>query len=71
MNRVLAVPVGLFLALGMARAADPAPEEKTGLKIGEKAPEFALKDQASKERTLKELTKDGSVALVFFRSASW
>jgi len=70
-NRVLAVSVGLFAALGAARAADPAPEEKTGLKVGEKAPEFTLKDQAEKERALKEMLKDGPVALVFFRSASW
>jgi cytochrome oxidase Cu insertion factor (SCO1/SenC/PrrC family) len=71
MHRVLAVSVGLFAALGVARAADPAPEEKTGPKVGEKAPEFTLKDQAGKERALKEMLKDGPVALVFYRSASW
>jgi cytochrome oxidase Cu insertion factor (SCO1/SenC/PrrC family) len=71
MLRGLAVSVGLCAALGVASAADPAPEEKTGLKVGEKAPAFTLKDQAGKERALKDLLQDGPVALVFYRSASW
>ncbi len=71
MLRGLAVSVGLCAALGAASAADPAPEEKTGLKVGEKAPAFTLKDQAGKERALKDLLQDGPVALVFYRSASW
>ena len=54
-----------------AVAADPAPAEKTGRKVGEKAPEFKLKDQAGTEHTLAGLLKDGPVALVFYRSASW
>ncbi len=49
----------------------PAPEEQTGLKVGEKAPTFALKDQEGKERTLDEFLKKGKVALVFYRSADW
>ena len=56
-------------ALGWA--AEPAPEAKTGLKIGTKAPAFTLKDQAGKERTLDEFRHKGTVALVFYRSASW
>jgi cytochrome oxidase Cu insertion factor (SCO1/SenC/PrrC family) len=62
--------VGLALAASV-RGADPAPDEKTGLKIGEKAPAFKLKDQSGKERTLEEFVKEGKVALVFYRSASW
>jgi hypothetical protein len=53
-----------------AWAADPPPD-KTGLKLGETAPAFALKDQAGKERTLAEFTKAEKVALVFYRSAAW
>ena len=49
----------------------PAPEEQTGLKVGEKAPKFTLKDQEGKERSLDELLKKGKVALVFYRSADW
>lgn len=63
----------MFLAFTTAVNAGgrPAPESKTGLKIGSKAPDFALKDQNGKERTLKELCKKGKVALVFYRSAKW
>jgi cytochrome oxidase Cu insertion factor (SCO1/SenC/PrrC family) len=53
-----------------AWAADP-PAEKTGLKLGDKAPAFTLKDQTGKERTLDEFVKAGKVALVFYRSAAW
>ena len=60
----------LVLAAAPAWAADPPPE-KSGLKIGEKAPAFKLKDQAGKERTLDEFLKSGKVALVFYRSAAW
>jgi cytochrome oxidase Cu insertion factor (SCO1/SenC/PrrC family) len=48
-----------------------ATEEQTGLKVGEKAPKFTLKDQEGKERSLDELLKKGKVALVFYRSADW
>ena len=70
MNRFLAAAVAASISLGAAVAA-PAPDEKTGLKVGEKATEFTLKDQAGKDRALKDLIKDGPVALVFYRSASW
>jgi cytochrome oxidase Cu insertion factor (SCO1/SenC/PrrC family) len=48
-----------------------ASEEQTGLKAGENAPKFTLKDQEGKERSLDELQKKGKVALVFYRSADW
>lgn len=70
MNRKLGM-AAVWLAMAGALAADPAPDEKTGLKVGEKAPDFTLKDQAGTERSLKALLKDGNVALVFYRSASW
>jgi cytochrome oxidase Cu insertion factor (SCO1/SenC/PrrC family) len=56
---------------GVSRADDKAPDEKTGLKVGAKAPAFTLTDQNGKERTLEEFLKKGKVALVFYRSASW
>ena len=68
--RLTVFAVGLALAVNV-HAADPAPDEKTGLKVGEKAPAFRLKDQVGKERTLEEFVKEGKVALVFYRSASW
>jgi len=66
----LRLALAALLATAPAWAADPPPE-KTGLKVGEKAPAFALKDQAGKERTLDEFVKRGKVALVFYRSAAW
>ncbi len=71
MNRMWGITFGLLLAAGAVLAAAPAPEEKTGLSVGEKAPEFKLEDQTGQERSLTALLKDGNVALVFYRSASW
>ena len=42
-----------------------------GLKVGEKAIPFELKDQSGKTQTLAGLMKSGKVALVFYRSADW
>ncbi len=67
----------LALALllgGMSPArgqAPKAPEEKTGIPVGAKAPRFQLRDQNDKERSLDEFLKNGKVALIFYRSASW
>ena len=49
----------------------PAMDEKTGVKVGAKAPNFKLKASDGKEYALDELTKKGKVAVVFFRAASW
>ena len=65
---LLAAPTAWSQGKGKAK---PAPEEQTGLKVGEKAPKFTLKDQEGKERSLDELLKKGKVALVFYRSADW
>ena len=71
MFRGWAITFGFLIGAGVVSAADPAPDEKTGIKVGEKAPEFKLKDQAGEERALSAMLKDGPVALVFYRSASW
>lgn len=42
-----------------------------GLSIGEKAPVFKLKDQNGENRSLADILKSGSAALVFYRSADW
>lgn len=64
--------LAMVVAAGALAGAGTAPEEKTGLKEGAKAPAFALKDQDGKERTLDELKKgDGLLAIVFHRSAEW
>lgn len=55
-------------ALAEPKPADPA---KTGIAVGEKAPDFTLKDQNGEERSLEGLLESGPVALVFTRSAEW
>jgi cytochrome oxidase Cu insertion factor (SCO1/SenC/PrrC family) len=49
----------------------PVSEESTGLKVGERAPKFTLKDQEGRERSLDEFLGKGRIALVFYRSADW
>jgi hypothetical protein len=43
----------------------------TGLKIGEKIPDFALADQNGNERKFRDLTGPAGLLLVFSRSADW
>jgi hypothetical protein len=62
---------GLLLLQGVEAVAQETPEKTTGLAIGTRAPEFTLKDQSNQERSLNELLKKSSVALVFHRSADW
>jgi cytochrome oxidase Cu insertion factor (SCO1/SenC/PrrC family) len=61
----------LLGAASVPGASAQPPDEKTGLNLGAKAPDFTLKDQGNKDRSLAEFLKKGKVALVFFRSASW
>jgi cytochrome oxidase Cu insertion factor (SCO1/SenC/PrrC family) len=73
--RLPALAVAILLVAAPAAwpqgKAKSAPEELTGLKIGEAAPKFTLKDQEGRERSLDELLTNGKVALVFYRSADW
>jgi cytochrome oxidase Cu insertion factor (SCO1/SenC/PrrC family) len=70
MTRLMLLAISFAVGSGLAMAADPAPE-KTGIKVGETAPEFTLKDQSGTEQSLKALRKEHIVALVFYRSAGW
>ncbi len=65
-----------FVAMGLATAGafaqdEWAPEEMTGIKVGEKAPDFTLTNFDGTEHTLSDLVKKAPVALTFFRSANW
>ena len=76
---LLARPIALGLAILLLFTANlraqgegkPAPEELTGLKVGEPAPKFTLKDQEGRERSVDEFLTKAKVALVFYRSADW
>ena len=72
MNAALAAL--LFFAVTSTSACaqeKAASEDMTGIKVGEKAPDFELKAQDGKTYKLSEVAKKGTVALVFFRSADW
>jgi cytochrome oxidase Cu insertion factor (SCO1/SenC/PrrC family) len=71
MKCMVGIAFGFLVAAGAVLAADQPPEGKTGLAVGQKAPEFTLKDQRGQEQSLSVLRKDANVALVFYRSASW
>jgi hypothetical protein len=43
----------------------------TGLKVGEKIPDFALADQNGNQRRFHDLTGPSGLLLVFSRSADW
>jgi peroxiredoxin len=61
----------LLLTFTTASAVESASPEMTGVAVGQKAPEFSLKDQNDRQVALGSLLKKGPVALVFFRSAEW
>jgi hypothetical protein len=44
---------------------------RTGPEIGEKVPQFSLKDQSGQTRTLNNLMGANGLLLVFSRSADW
>ena len=41
------------------------------LKVGDKAPEFELKDQHGNDQSLAAMLQSGKVAVIFHRSADW
>ena len=63
------IATGVILSAGLSGQA--AEEFEKGLAIGTAAPEFTLKDQNGKDRSLEDLRKEGRIALVFHRSAKW
>lgn len=54
-----------------AQASEEPPDDSPGLSVGEKAPDFELKDQNGQSRSLTEMLKSGQVAMVYYRSADW
>ena len=45
--------------------------ERVGPQVGDALPEFSLRDQAGRERSLKSLLGRNGAVIVFFRSADW
>jgi cytochrome oxidase Cu insertion factor (SCO1/SenC/PrrC family) len=73
--RCVALATAVMLMYSTSSSAQqigqPAADEQTGLKVGENAPRFTLRDQEGRGRSLDEFLKKGKVALVFYRSADW
>jgi hypothetical protein len=44
---------------------------KLGPQVGERVPEFSLRDQSGKQQTLQSVMGPKGAMLVFFRSADW
>ncbi len=60
-----------LVALALVSTATVPAAAVDRIAVGEPAPKFELKDQEGKPQSLDELLKNGPVALVFYRSASW
>lgn len=63
---------------GLLAAAPQSPPDrkpigvsKLGPQVGERIPDFDLKDQNGKSRTLQSIMGSKGAMLVFFRSADW
>jgi hypothetical protein len=79
-NRIFISILPIAVAFGLLAQA-PGPSEgrarqkidvsKLGPQVGERVPDFALKDQTGKARTLRSVTGPKGAMLVFIRSADW
>ena len=63
-------------AIGHARGQSNTPAVKIdvevlGPKVGDRLPDFSLRDQRGEVRTLKSLLGSNGAVVVFFRSADW
>jgi hypothetical protein len=72
----LAVCIAAFAGVS-AQSGQPAPAQtridvaKLGPQVGDRVPDFALKDQAGKTETLQSIMGPKGAMLVFIRSADW
>ena len=71
-SALVSLAAALTLMAPMALQAQHHPTSpQHPLKKGSKAPSFKLKDQHGRNQSLEAMLKDGKVAVVFHRSASW
>ncbi len=71
MKKHLVALVTLLLAVVLPAAEEKASAMMPGLKVGDHAAAFTLKNSAGADVALSDLLKRGPVALVFYRSADW
>ena len=60
-----------FLMQAQSSQRTPIDVSKLGPQLGERVPDFSLKDQTGKTWTLPSIMGSKGAMLVFFRSADW
>ena len=74
---VLLLPLLLFAGMLVQTASAPLPARqqidvsKLGPQVGERVPDFSLRDQVGKTWSLRSLLGPKGMMLVFIRSADW
>ncbi|HUE87132.1 MAG TPA: hypothetical protein VMO26_13735 [Vicinamibacterales bacterium] len=73
---LLAVLATGYVLTGKAQTVTPAPRtpvdvSKLGSQVGERVPDFSLKDQEGTTRTLSSIMGPNGAMIVFYRSADW
>jgi hypothetical protein len=73
---VAALLVSAIGALTLARQSAPRPRtkievSKLGPRVGERVPDFSLKDQNGNTQTVQSIMGPKGAMLVFIRSADW
>ena len=65
--------IACWFAQAPVTAQSPAKIDvsKLGPQVGEKVPDFSLRDQNGRPQTLKSIMGPKGAMLVFFRSADW
>jgi peroxiredoxin len=67
----VAVASGIFLLPLVQWGRTPVNLEKLGPQVGQRVPDFNLKDQNGKPWTLDSIMGPKGAMLVFYRSADW
>ncbi|HJZ72536.1 MAG TPA: hypothetical protein VKE51_12410 [Vicinamibacterales bacterium] len=69
---VIALSVVTAAAVHQPARAQALPDvQKLGPQVGDRVPDFTLRDQDGRQRTLASLIGPKGLMLVFFRSADW
>jgi hypothetical protein len=68
---ILAPAVGFAARQQSSTPAPMVDVESVGPRVGDALPEFSLRDQGGRMRTLKSLLGSSGAVIVFFRSADW
>jgi len=71
MKKMLTIAAIFILAVFAQCHASESKTIEIGPKVGEKAPKVTVVDEKNNKQTIKSLSQDNGLILVFFRSADW